>query len=607
MNAESDWYRDTGQLLDEIRGLSDEFVSPAIDGYSDLTEIGRGGQGVVYRALQRSTGRTVAVKVLLEGALASESAQSRFEREIEIVADLRHPNIVQIFDSGMTTDGRRFYSMEFVEGEPFGTGTGDSKGERDAMLATFAKVCDAVGHAHLRGVIHRDLKPGNVRIDADREPRVLDFGLAKPDQLGTVSEAPTKVSITGQFLGSLPWASPEQVTSDSSGLDVRSDVYALGVMLYAALTGAMPHDTSGPLRDVLDRIASSDPPPPSSIDRTIDGDLTTITLRCLARDPERRYQSAIEVAREIRHYLAGEPIEAKRDSAMYTIRKTLARHRVATGAALAAIVVLLGVSIVMALLLQRALGAESLAESRLADLEEEANKVALVNEYLLGAFSPQGDADQRTVQEMLTDAALRIEESLAGQDEVKGEVHNALSYWYSTYGMMDLAEQQQRLSLELRRASYGENDARLIENHSSLSYLAHSRGEYDTAAMHATRRVEILTSAGEPDTEDISNALGWLSEMHLRNGDAIGAESAARECLAVREADADTDPFLLPLTRGMIACTLAAQGRIDEADPMLTAAHGAVVQEMGADHNVVRWLSEIAALAYTQGGGEPPV
>jgi serine/threonine protein kinase len=329
-----------------------------IPGYETLAPIHSGAQGVVYKALQRSTQRTVAIKVMRDAAPEGLRELSRFEREVQILATLRHPNIVSIHDSGLTPDGRAFFVMDYIDGVPLDqwvqtAGFWDScgkpatsaaahasargpKAKTDEFLRLFVKICDAIHAAHLRGVIHRDIKPGNIRIDSNGEPHVLDFGLAK-----TVGQAADpEMTVTGQFIGSLPWSSPEQADGAIEKIDVRTDVYALGVLLFQGLTGQFPYDINGPMRDVLERIISAEPKRPSSFARpnsaapSIDDELDTIVLKCLSKERDRRYQSAGELARDIRAHLIGEPIEARRNSAFYMLRKRLTRYRAALAAGL---------------------------------------------------------------------------------------------------------------------------------------------------------------------------------------------------------------------------------------------------------------------------------
>lgn len=309
--------------------------APFIEGYKIIREIGRGGMGAVYLAVQESTKREVGLKVLLEGPFASTTAKRRFEREVELAAQLDHPNIVTILDSGITS-GRYFCAMRFIEGRRLDRYIAGQKLSPDQLLTLFLKICKAINHAHLKGVIHRDLKPSNILVDDRGEPFILDFGLAKPADGSTLSDMDqTQLSMTGQIMGTLPYMSPEQTTGRQQDVDVRSDVYSLGVILYQLLTGRFPYQVAGKLAEVLHNIAEVAPERPSTIRRNINNEIETIVLKALAKEPMRRYQSAEAFGGDIERYLKGEAIEAKRDSGWYVLRKTARQHRAPLGVAAA--------------------------------------------------------------------------------------------------------------------------------------------------------------------------------------------------------------------------------------------------------------------------------
>ena len=340
-----------------------------IPGYEIVRELHRGGQGVVFQAVQRSTKRKVALKVLYDNPLEGSKGRARFEREVEVLSQLDHPNIVGVLDSG-EADGSFWYAMDYISGVTLRElidRTRDTPMAISDALALFAKVCDAVNAAHLAGVIHRDLKPSNVIVDGRGEPHIVDFGLAKVG-VGSVTHT-SKVelmTVTGQFIGSLPWASPEQAEGRSNALDVRTDVYSLGVMLYQLLTGGrFPYEVIGHMKDVLDNILRRAPDRPSTVRRQIRDEVETIVLKALSKERERRYQTAGELGRDLQRYLAGEPIEAKRDSGWYVVRTTVRRYRVpaAIGGGLIAATVV--VAVVMSVLWSRAKDAEARAEAAL--------------------------------------------------------------------------------------------------------------------------------------------------------------------------------------------------------------------------------------------------
>ncbi|MGA2496283.1 MAG: protein kinase [Tepidisphaeraceae bacterium] len=346
--------------LSSAEGAAGGQAPPRIEGYEILRQISRGGQGVVYQAAQKSTRRNVAIKVLLDSWADTSSARRRFEREVELVANLKHPNIITVFDSGTTVDGRLFYVMDYVPGEPITVHAKNRKLDLPAAMELLAVVCDAVNYAHQKGVIHRDLKPSNILVDAEGQAHVLDFGLAKA--LGEHVEPLNTLS--GQVMGTPAYMSPEQARGKADSVDIRSDVYALGVILYEMLTGRFPYPVTGTVLEIARHVEQTAPQPPSAAWSgaggvgaragsrlrpgrcPLDAESETIVLKALAKERERRYQSAGELARDIRHYLAGRPIEARRDSAIYVLRKTLSRYR-AVVAAVGCFIVLLVTSTIV--------------------------------------------------------------------------------------------------------------------------------------------------------------------------------------------------------------------------------------------------------------------
>lgn len=307
------------------RGDELEVLRRGLPDYEWTDEIHRGGQGVVYRAFHPATGRDVAIKVWRSASGAGERA--RFEREVRTLARLAHPGIVTVHDSGCVA-GRFYCVMDYVVGEDLDREIAEQRLDLRKQVELCHELAEAVQAAHLRGILHRDLKPSNIRVDAEGHPRVLDFGLAKWQ---VDDPAPAEATRAGAFVGSLPWASPEQV--DGKPLDLRSDVYSLGVVFYQLLTGRFPYPVQGSWHDVHRRITEQVPARPRGLRRALDLDVETILLKCLSKDPERRYQSAAEVARDLANYRAGRAIDARRDSAWYVVRKLLGRHRLLTSAA----------------------------------------------------------------------------------------------------------------------------------------------------------------------------------------------------------------------------------------------------------------------------------
>jgi serine/threonine protein kinase/Tfp pilus assembly protein PilF len=338
------------EYVDEPHG---NHLAGAVPGYELLHELHRGTQGVVYQATQTATNRSVAIKFLREGVHASRSSRKRFEREIELVAGLHHPNIIRISESGVSPTGHQYYVMDYVHGLPLHRFVWYKQLSLEQTLALFAKVCDAVNYAHQHGVIHRDVKPSNVLVDAEGVPHVLDFGLAKP----LMSSGKRWASMTGEVVGTLPYMSPEQARGGRTEVDIRTDVYSLGVVIYHVLTGQYPYPVTGPIAEVLNHIAETEPVSPrrqwsaegggvQTSERArkrsgpcpIDEEVETIILRALAKDPARRYPNVEMLKQDVQRYLDGQPIEAKRDAGLHVLRKSLIRYKAAVAAAAGAVV-----------------------------------------------------------------------------------------------------------------------------------------------------------------------------------------------------------------------------------------------------------------------------
>lgn len=330
----------------------------SIQGYELIREVGRGGQGVVYHATQQSTQRDVAIKVLRRGPFASAIEQSRIEREVRILSKLRHPGIVTVHDSGHS-GSLTYLVMDYIDGVPVDEYVATAAPSIADRITLFARIADAVNAAHLRGVIHRDLKPSNIRVDSDGVPHILDFGIAK---LAEPDEDQTALTETGQFIGSLRWAAPEQARGDQAAVDIRTDVYSLGLMFWYCLSGAAPYPVVGGMHFILRNIATAEPTLARQSRANMPADVETILRKCLAKEPARRYQTAGELAADLRAYLDDEPIGARRDSRLYVMRKLIARHRIIFGAGAAVFLTGLTASIALAVLYAEATTARATAE-----------------------------------------------------------------------------------------------------------------------------------------------------------------------------------------------------------------------------------------------------
>lgn len=360
--------QEAAQISSSAPPHEDAAASVDVPGYDIIRRIGSGGQGTVFEAVQKSTSRHVALKVIRAQA-DQPSHYRRTEREVRLLARLHHPHLVTVYDSGTTADCF-YFAMQLVDGQRLDEYVTHRSLQPRQIVELFIKICDAVLAAHQRGVIHRDIKPANILVDAQGAPHVLDFGLAK---LHDHDEQLTQTGVTqaGQFLGTIAWASPEQVQGNPEDVDIRTDIYSLGVVLYELLTGVPPYDTSHSLHGATENVLKTAPLAPGDLNRAVPGDVETITLRCLAKQPQRRYGSVGELVADLRRYLDGQPIEARRDSRLYVLRKTLIRHRLLAGVAMLAVTCGIGFGVVMTVMYGQVKQAHAEAQQEVVELREE--------------------------------------------------------------------------------------------------------------------------------------------------------------------------------------------------------------------------------------------
>jgi WD40 repeat protein/predicted Ser/Thr protein kinase len=319
--------------------LTAEATAPSLGRYRNLRRHGEGGMGIVYEAEQDNPRRTVALKVIRAG-LVAPSLVKRFSHEAQILARLQHPGIAQVYEAGISADGQPFFAMEFIRGVPLDEFARVRGLDPAARLELLARVCDAVQHAHDKGVVHRDLKPANILVDEAGQPKVLDFGVAHATAADLFT-TPTRTQ-AGQLLGTLGYMSPEQIAADPAGLDGRSDVYTLGVILFELLAHRLPyHLEQRPVHEVARVIQRDEPSRLGSIDTQYRGDVEIIVAKALEKEKSRRYASAGDLASDIRRYLRGEAILARPASALYQLRKFVRRHKALVGGVLSVFTALL--------------------------------------------------------------------------------------------------------------------------------------------------------------------------------------------------------------------------------------------------------------------------
>ena len=482
-----------GVVASELReALADaeETLLPGIQGYELLREVDRGGQSIVYEATQTSTGQKVALKVLLNQEFSSEEERRRQEREVQVLAKISHPNIVGVIDRGLTASGVDYVVMPFVDGRPLDGHLKESDGNIDVegVLKLFVKIARAVGIAHRAGIVHRDLKPANIFVDEHGEPRILDFGLAwvMPQHTASQDATMSHLTLQGRFLGSLPWASPEQALGDPHTTRPSTDVYALGVILYQMITGGrFPYEVIGNFRDVLDNILNARPKPPSSVNDAppnapkpctsakphgVRRVLDSVVLMSLAKNQADRYQDADAFADDVVRFLLGQPTKARPASAVSTWEQVAAWARRKPGEARLAVACLL-------LILATAVGGAVAA--------------ALYQNQASLAAASEAEARRTAADSLMVEAQSACESGLLTTGLHK--LSQALTY---VHGAGDEAlEESVRLNLE----AWGRQLPRM------LGVLPHSGAEATSAAI--SPKGDMIATAASDGSVKL-----WLSE-----------------------------------------------------------------------------------------------
>ena len=441
---------------------------PEVPGYRITGRLGEGGMGTVWRAEQLGTRRDVALKILVAGTLGATRARRRFEREVELAAGLTHPNIARVYDSGLQR-GAYYYAMELVDGVPLDAFVQAHPLNARQILGLMRRVCRGVQHAHQHGVIHRDLKPSNILVGRDAQPRVLDFGLAKLSEAGGL-----EVTQAGEVAGTPAYMAPEQAAGKTDQISTRTDVYALGVILYRLLTGRPPHDLEGTRYEVFRRIAEEEVVRPREARGSLDADLEALLLKALAKDPEQRYASAGELAADLTHYLSGEPLTARTPTTWYFLGKRARRYRWPLTLAATVLLVVVGTAAYSYVRIGRALmtarAARTRAESALRRADSER------------ARAVEAARRERSAREALADKQAEL---ITARNEADRQAQSERDAREQAQRALALAEQQRR------RAEQQAEKARLALE-AKERFRSEARREADAA-----RRAKIATSQQE--------------------------------------------------------------------------------------------------------------
>lgn len=553
-----------GSPSNEVTRAQDSTAPSAatIGPYRLLQQVGEGGMGEVWLAEQTSPVRRQVALKLIKAGMDTAHVVARFEAERQALAVMDHPAIAKVFDAGATPQGRPYFVMEYVRGEPITTYCNRQRLSTRERLNLFLQVCDGVQHAHQKGIIHRDLKPSNILVtllDGRAVPKIIDFGVAKA-VAQPLTDRPLYTEL-GTLIGTPEYMSPEQAEMSGRDVDTRSDVYALGVILYELLTGVLPFDAHAlrekGLDDIRRTIREVEPPRPSvrvtlakatalpslrsdvaTLRRELRGDLDWITMRALEKDRTHRYGSAAELAADIRRHLDYLPVVAGPPSTTYRIRKFVRRHRIGVSVA-ATLVVLL-----MAFATTTAIQARRIARER-DRANQEAAIAKAVNDFLQNDLLAQASASiqarpetrpdpELKVRTALDRAAARIVGKFEQQPLVEASLRQTIGTTYADLGLYAEAKPHLERSLEIRRRILGSDHPDTVRSLWRFATLEARRQDYESAETHYQETIEIqrrVLGAEHPDRLEAMQDLGWLISVRGRHqqGEKLVAEALASE------------------------------------------------------------------------------
>lgn len=624
---------------------AEDRIGMQLGSYRLLGVLGQGGMGTVYLAARADDAyfKQVAVKIIREASPFDghhrASRLHRFQQERQTLANLDHPGIARLLDGGVTPDQRPYLVMELVEGEPIDTYCDHRQLGVADRLRLFQRVCAPVQFAHQNLVVHRDLKPGNILITRDGDPKLVDFGLAKV--LRESVEVDALATLSGPLAMTPAYASPEQIQGRT--VTTATDVYSLGVVLYELLTGHRPYSLSGrPPHELAHMICEEEPDPPSSavnrhetrlaqdgsgpisitpdsvgriregtaewLQRRLMGDLDMIVLMALRKDPRRRYASVEQFSEDIGRHLEGRPVLARGDTLSYRAAKFIRRHRAAVLAAAATVLLLIGATVMTAWsasianqerdaawdqtqIAKRNLSRAEAAERRAATKAEIARQVA---DYLIEVFSvadPRGEtADDRakgleaTAGEILRRGKEQVEFGLKDQPEIQAAMMETLGRVYENLEALNEAETMLRRSLEIRRAAFGPEHPDVATSLSTLGRIVMKKRDFESARAFMQESLEMQRGLFGEEHAAVAESLNDLGTLAKRMGRWEEALVLYQQALDTYGRLAETPNVKVAHTLNNLAIVYYNQNRYGEAEPYYREALQRLRDELGDEH-----------------------
>jgi serine/threonine protein kinase/tetratricopeptide (TPR) repeat protein len=588
-------------------GLTESAPPLRIGPYRLLQKIGEGGMGEVWLAEQAEPIRRRIGLKLIKAGMDTKQVVARFESERQALALMDHPAIAKVFDAGTTPEGRPYFAMEYVKGEPITRYCDRHRLATRERLELFTKVCEGVQHAHQKGIIHRDVKASNVLVTIRAEkpvPKIIDFGVAKATEQRLTEQ--TVYTQLGVLIGTPEYMSPEQAEMTGLDVDTRTDVYSLGVLLYELLTGVLPFDPAELRKSGFDairrKIRQEEPSRPSTrvstlsgeqatslsashrvelptLKRQLKGDLDWITMKALEKDRTRRYQSATELAADIERHLTDEPVLASPPSAAYRMGKFVRRHRLGVGAGSVVLLALVAGISGTTVGLVRATRAEAEAKREAAAAEQ-------VSEFLVDLFEVSDPNEARgntiTAREILDKGAERIDNELRDQPLVQARLMGTMGKVYQRLGLRGQARPLLEEALVTRQRLLGDDHLEVAESLHGLADLVWMDGIEQARPLYE-RALEIREETLGPDHPEVARTLGEMAWMTQASGDLETARSLYERALDIQERTLGPDHADVATTLGGLALLADWAGDEDEARPLYERAVAIRERALGLD------------------------
>jgi eukaryotic-like serine/threonine-protein kinase len=582
--------------------------------YRLLRQIGEGGMGEVWLAEQtKPVKRQVALKVIKAG-MDTAQVVVRFDAERQALAMMDHPAIARVFDGGATPHGRPYFVMEYVRGEPIHSYCQRQKLPIAQRLELFMQVCEGVQHAHQKGIIHRDLKPSNVLIalqDGKPVPKIIDFGVAK-----ATTQALTDTTLFtefGQIVGTPEYMSPEQAENTGIDIDTRTDVYALGVILYELLTGSLPFDSKtlrskGP-EELRRTIREVDPPTPSQrlktraaepdaspqlkaeAPRTIGlmrGDIDWITMKTLEKDRTRRYGAASDLAADLRRHLQHQPVVAGPPGQVYRLKKFVRRNRVGVAAAATLVALLAFLAATMTVQAQRIARERDRTAQEADRANREASAARQVSDFLVGLFAVSDPSEARgnslTAREVLDTGVGRIEKDLTNQPEIQARLMETMGTVYTSLGLYRDSERLLRQAVETNRRTLGNEHLTTLKALHQLANLLWFQDRYaDAEPLYAEVEAGRRKILGDehPDTLKVQSDIASLYSLQKRFDEA---ERLARKTLDLQTRVIGADHPDTRISEVTLQNIYFQQGRFSEAEVLARNVLESSRRRFGQEH-----------------------